>query len=339
MSLMEQVRDLGAEQASLGDRTVTVARAALMREVRRRTRERRRIPRWAGVGIGGVVAGTAVTAIVVGSVLAPSTAPSASAAEVLRGAARTTLTTTALDPAPGQYIRIQEVSTQTLGWRADPDEPDGGVLDSTEQATSLTLQISRSLYVPQDRSQDWVEDYAESKEVLSASGPDVTDATRAALEPDGLGVQIYPAGLYSEPDAVEPDDMFHRNALECYYDVMPREPQRLVRWLEANQDAPRSTCAPPRLGEPIEFNLAPADLRAAMFQALAQVEGARVERVEGDITTIAFPEGGESAWMQTVDVDTSQGIIVGRGALEDELWSSRVFVTIVDEIPASVQLP
>jgi hypothetical protein len=76
-----------------------------------------------------------------------------------------------------------------------------------------------------------------------------------------------------------------------------------------------------------------------MFKALARVEGARVERVDANITTIAFPEGGESTWMQTVDVDTSQGLIVGRGSLNDDLWSSRVNVTIVDQVPASIAVP
>jgi hypothetical protein len=66
---------------------------------------------------------------------------------------------------------------------------------------------------------------------------------------------------------------------------------------------------------------------------------AHVERVDGDITTIAFPEGGESDWMQTVDVDTSQGLIVGRGNLDDGGWSSRVQVTVFDQIPDSVNVP
>lgn len=43
--------------------------------------------------------------------------------------------------------------------------------------------------------------------------------------------------------------------------------------------------------------------------------------------------------MQTVDVDTSQGLIVGRGDLEEDSWSSRVKVTVIDAIPASVNLP
>ncbi|MFT4157796.1 MAG: hypothetical protein QM630_07710 [Microbacterium sp.] len=114
-------------------------------------------------------------------------------------------------------------------------------------------------------------------------------------------MQVYPGGLYEEPDALDPGMRFHRNGLECYHDAMPGQAEALVEWLRTHQDDPADTCAPPRLGEQIEFNLAPADLRAAMLRTLALVDGAYVEPVAGDITTIAFPEGGESDWMQTVD--------------------------------------
>lgn len=307
-----------------------------MRSVRTRVRSATRA--WAGAG--GLVAGAAAVAVVVGSIIAPMQTPSASAAEVLDAAAETTLSAAALDPAPGQYIRIQEVSTQTLGWRPDPGSPDGGHWDGQDSPTTAVVRQSRSLYVPADRSGDWVEDYGESTELLSIDGPDEA-AAEAGLSQLEFTVQVdvYPGGLYAEPDAIDPGQRFHRNALECYYDEMPRDAAQLVRWLEVYQDEHLSECAPPRLGEPVEFALAPADLRAAMFRALALVDGARVEAVNGDITTIAFPEGGESTWMQTVDIDTAQGLIIGRGNLDDDRWSSRIFVTVVDAIPASVPLP
>jgi len=129
------------------------------------------------------------------------------------------------------------------------------------------------------------------------------------------------------------------NGLACYYDEMPRDPAALVRWIDGYQHEYLSACPPPRLGEPTDFNLAPADLRAAMFRALALTKGARVVAVHGDVTTIAFPEGGESTWMLTVDIDTTTGLMVGRGNLGDDSWSSRIVVSIVDAIPQTVKLP
>ncbi|WP_309066332.1 hypothetical protein [Microbacterium sp.] len=349
MSLMERVREIGAAENEVSEQTVAVARRTLMNEVTRATRPahaRRRRHAWAGVGIGGLVAGTAVTAIVVGSVIAPPATSSASAAEALNAAAKATLSATVLDPAPGQYLRIQEVSTQRLGWRADETSPDGGYWDSQDSATTAVVRQSRSLYVPADRSGDWVEDYGESTELLEISGPDAGTAKNAVDQLEfGTRVEVYPGGLHGVTgvgaEGVDPADVhqFARNALSCYYDEMPRDPRALVEWLDNSSYEYLSECAPPQLGDPVGFNLAPADLRAAMFQALALVEGARVERVDGDITTIAFPEGGESDWMQTVDVDTAQGLIVGRGGLDDDRWSSRVYVTVVDAIPTFVPVP
>lgn len=350
MSFVERVREIGAPQQE--DVDVRVARQALQREIARSAlpdavrRPRRRL--WAGLSIGGVAAGAAVTAIVVGSVVAAPSVPGASAAEVLNQAADATRHAVVLDPAPGQYIRIREVSTQTLGWTADAASADGGRIDSRGSATQATVREARSLYVPADRTGDWIEDYDESTEILDISGPDA-DRMRAVIESDdagpGTGVQVYPGGVYSVTgvgaEGVEPDDVnyFHRNALDCYYDEMPRDAHELVAWLDSYDHEYLSDCAPPRLGEPIEFNLAPADLRVAMFQALALVDGAEVVRVDGDVTTIAFPESGESDWMQTVDVDTAQGLIVGRGDREDDGWSSHVYVTVIDAIPASVEVP
>lgn len=341
MSLMDQVREIGTAEDQVSEETMRAARGALTHEIRRekasRTTRRRT---WTGIGLGGLVAGTAVTAIVVGSVLAPPTAPSASAAEVLNAAAETTLTTAVLDPAPGQYIRIQEVSSQQLGWNVDQSSAAGGHWDSQASATTAIIRQARSLYVPSDRSGDWVEDYGESTELLKISGPDAATAEAALDQLEfNIRVDIYPSGRYHEPDAVDPEQTFHRNALECYYDEMPRDPDALVRWLDEYDHEYKSECAPPRIGDPVEFNLAPADLRATMFRALALVDGAHVVEVDGDVTTIAFPDGGDSNWMQTVDVDTSQGLIVGRGNLDDDRWSSRIHVTVVDRIPASVPLP
>jgi hypothetical protein len=347
---MERVREIGADQAQISEENVRLARHALVRETVRSVRPaaehgpRRRV--WTRLGLGGLVTGSAVAVIVAGSVLAPVGSPTASAADVLNAAAEATLTATVLAPAPGQYIRIQEVSTQKLGWRADTSSPDGGYWDSNDSATTALVRQSRSLYVPANRSDDWIEDYGESTELLEIAGPEAIQAEAGLSQLEfNVRVEVYPAGFYDvsgvQAEGVDPEDVkrFARNGLSCYYDEMPRDPRELVKWLDESSYEYLSACAPPRLSEPIDFNLAPADLRATMFQALALVDGARVERVEGDITTIAFPEGGESDWMETVDVDTRQGLVVGRGNLDDDRWSSRIHVTIIDGIPESVPVP
>lgn len=106
MSLMERTRELGADDARIEEITVAAARGALMREIVQGTPARRRLPLWAPVGIGGMVAGTAVAAVVIGSVIAPGAAPSASASEVLTDAAQLTVRAGEMAVSAGKYLRI-----------------------------------------------------------------------------------------------------------------------------------------------------------------------------------------------------------------------------------------
>ena len=347
MELMERVREVGAGVA-IGNAEVDAARRVLAREIAREERAhaapaRRRAARW--IGGSAVAGGLAAAALVFGFVAVPATAPTASAAEVLEKAAEATMTTTALSPAPGQFIRIQEIERYRVGWNVSPDRSDGWWSPGGAD-TEATLLLARSLYVPADRSQTWVREYSESREAVDITGPEADTAGRDFSEfGPSNSVEVYPGGMYTQTgvgaEGVDPDDVltFSVNGLSCYYDEMPRDPEELVEWIDAYDHEYLSDCPPPRLTEPTDFNLAPPDLRAAMFRALALLDGARVVSVDGDVTTIAVPEGGESDWMQTVDIDTSTGLMVGRGNLDDDSWSSRVVVSIVDAIPPTVEIP
>ncbi|KRA23081.1 hypothetical protein ASD65_00605 [Microbacterium sp. Root61] len=344
MDILERAREVGAHAAPLGDGELNTARQALLREI---AREENRAPaghrrRW--IGGSAVIGGLAAAAVVVGVVVNPAAAPVASAAEVLNRAAEATLTTTAITPGPGQYIRIEEIARYRLGWTAVDDDPNGGFWDSRSSTTEATVLLTRALYIPADRSGDWVRDYNSSLQVLDISGPQAETARPALLTAGpaaGLSVEVYPGGMFNEPELTLRGVYAprHVDGLQCYYDEMPRDPAALAKWVDGYEWSQTESCPPPRFTEPDEFNLAPPDLRAAMLQALALTDGARVVGVDGDVTTIAFPEGGESDWMNTVDVDTATGLMVGRGNLDDDLWSSRVVVSIVDSIPSTVQVP
>lgn len=343
MDLLDHVRDIGVDTPALTDTQLNDARQGILCEIAREERRPvHRNRRW--IGAGGLVAVGAAAAVVIATVTGPgSTLPAAAA--VFEQAAETTLSTLAVAPAPGQYIRIEETQTSRLGWVSDASSPGGGWWESRSSATEATVVQGRSLYVPADRTGDWVWDYDESFEVREISGP-VTDAARTSLVNErtgsGLGVEVFPAGTFTQPDAQRVGGevrTFSVNGLACYYDEMPRDPQALADWVRAYEPVAHAPCPPPRFTEPETFNLAPADLRAAMFRALALMEGAKVVGVDGNITTIAYPDGGESNWMETVDIDTSTGLLVGRGTLDDDRWSSRVVVSIVESLPDTLVLP
>jgi hypothetical protein len=333
MPLMERVREIGADEARIDDETIRVARQALARETARSVkpaRVGRRRRAWAGIGIGGLVAGTAVTAIVVGSVLAPVEAPSASAAVVLREAAEVTLTTEALTPAPGQYIRISETWAQPMRGFV-PEE-------GTEIDVTYTLSRTRTLYVPADRSADWIEDSTDAEKITDVSEPEWTsrieeqELSGGELLPD---IVAHPGGRIMGGDGWQ-THYYHLSPMSRLYDEMPRDPEALLEWLATYE--PESGYPPPRLTEPVDFNLAPADLRAAMFQTMALLPGARVISEDGDFTTVAIPDGGESNWMETVTIDMRRGLMVGRGTLDTPESRGSLDISIVDSAPDGVRL-
>ncbi|WEK60156.1 MAG: hypothetical protein P0Y60_12570 [Candidatus Microbacterium colombiense] len=268
-----------------------------------------------------------MTAIVVGSVLLP---PTASAADMLNQAARATLTTEALTPAPGQYIRIAETWSQPMRGFV-PQE-------GTEIDVSYTLARTRTLYVPADRSMDWIEDSTDAEKILDVSMPEWTSRIEeealsgGELLPD---IVAHPGGRVMGGDGWE-THYYHLSPLSRLYDEMPRDPEALRDWLLAYE--PDAGYPPPRLTEPVDFNLAPADLRAAMFQTMALLPGARVVSQDGDLTTIAVPDGGESNWMETVTIDMKRGLMVGRGTLDTPESHGSLDISIVDSAPTGVHL-
>lgn len=332
MLLSERVREIGAGDARIEEDTVDAARRALRSEIARgvdRGRARRRRT-WTGIGLGGLVAGAATVAIVAGSVLAPQNASSASAAVVLSAAARATLTTEALTPAPGQYIRISETWTQPMRGFV-PEE-------GTEIDVEYTLSATRTLYVPADRREDWIEDSTDGEHIRDVSKPEWTSRIEAELDSGGElmpDIVAHPGGRIMGGDGWE-THYYHLSPLSRLYDEMPRDPQELARWLQTYEA--ESGYPPPRLTEPIDFNLAPADLRAAMFQAMALLPGARVVSEDGDLTTVAIPDGGESNWMETVTIDMKRGLMVGRGSLDTPESRGSLDISIVDSAPTGVHL-
>lgn len=333
MLLSERVREIGADEAHIGEEAVQNARRVLNREIGESRAPRagsRRRRAWAGIGIGGLVAGAAVTAIVVGSVVAPPTAPTASAAVVLKEAAGVTLTTEALSPAPGQYIRISETWAQPMRGFV-PEE-------GTEIDVTYTLSRTRTLYVPADRSADWIEDSTDAEQITDVSEPEWTSRIEEQELSGGEGLPdiiAHPGGRIMGGDGWQ-THYYHLSPMSRLYDEMPRDPEALREWLATYE--PESGYPPPRLTEPIDFNLAPADLRAAMFQTMALLPGARVISQDGDLTTVAIPDGGESNWMETVTIDMRRGLMVGRGTLDTPESHGSLDISIVDSAPDGVRL-
>jgi hypothetical protein len=330
---MERTRELGAEEARIEEGTVAGARRALMREIVRSAppdaarRSRRR--RWAGIGIGGLVAGTAVTAIVVGSVLAPATAPTASAAEVLRDAADVALGTGAVSAPAGEYLLIRTVDEGLRFWDADMPAADGQAWmrfnngDRVDAEAALLTRGETQLYVPSDRRDEWVRvsspatiirtfgDRAAEARADAADDPSRPSPAQETLRAVG--------GSYQHMDGVDGEGTVTSNLDgRTFWAEMPStEPRELVSWLRARVGEPAGSSASDSsivetLTDDPTLALAPADVRAAALRALALLDGSRIVSADGDITTIRFEWTTEwwKAW-KDIRIDTQRGLIVG----------------------------
>ncbi|WP_309128642.1 hypothetical protein [Microbacterium sp.] len=332
MSLMERVREIGAEGEHVEERTVAAARGELMREIARSKplRKRRSTVRWAGIGIGGLVAGTAVTAIVVGTVLAPSEAPSASAAEVLENAAEVTIRAGDLAVPAGEYLLIRSVSESVRYWDVDMPAADGeewvrfnNGSRADAEAALLTRTVA-SLYVPADRTGEWVK-VNEPSETVKALGDRAEEAMADAEvhldqpESDAPETLRVAAGTYEHADGQDGEGTV-TDYLDGrrFWDEMPStDPRELLDWMRDRVGEPRGSIASDSsivetLVDDPSLPLAPPDVRAAVLRTLALLDGSRVLAVDGDVTTIRFEWSTEwwTAW-RDIEVDTERGLIVG----------------------------
>lgn len=324
MPLMERVREIGIDESAVDDDTVLAARRALTLEVARSARPGRARPSrrrtWTGIGIGGLVAGVAVIAIVAGSVIAPSSAPDAAAAEVLERASAMTFDAQDTTLVAGQYLRIETVSEHLQFWNArwadDDDEntmPFNASRDGGDAA--VLVRDTRVLFIPADRADDWFYDWG-SAEVVDSFGSRGADAAREWASSPGSWIrergtiETLPAGEYLAVEGDEPPMPYLADRYRPYYDEMPRDPKNLLDWLRARSgmtgvEADRWLVA--GLSDPSAINLMPADLRSAFFLAVALIPGFEVVAENGSTATLQYTVTGHRA--TTITIDTEQGLI------------------------------
>jgi hypothetical protein len=355
MLLLERVREIGADEARVEEDTVRVARQALLREVARSARpERVRRPHrraWAGFGIGALVAGAAVTAIVVGSVVM-TPVPDVAAAAVLESAAEVTVGAQDTQLEPGQFLRIETQGEYLQFWDAawadDDDETTFAFNASRERADAAVLvRDSRVLYVPADRSGDWFFDWGTADVVKSFGDRGAEAAEQFADWPAARGresgtIQTLPAGEFVAPDGDTPPQPYLADAYRPYYTEMPREPEELLDWLRARSgmsgvEADRWLVA--GLSDPSSINLMPPDLRAAFFRAIAMIPGFEVVSIDDDLATLRYAVSGHRT--TTIAIDTEHGLVesiaegYGTEGVTGDVPESviRVITTVVDSAP------
>lgn len=313
MDVLEQVRELGVISEPLEEEALNSVRATLLQTIANEKRAVRIRRRWAGAT---VLAGGLAATIIAMSVLAPTRVDPAAAA-VLEKAAEVTINAVDTQLAPGQFLRIQTDVDTLMKWDIDMGESwarfNNGNRADAEAA--FIERDTRVLYVPADRSGDWIWDQSAEDAVVTTFGDRVGEAisdwdsmqSDSGYWPD---VQVLPGG---EVQAA-PDDN-HEYLIDNYrrhYDEMPRDPQELLDWFRDRSGDPQiaDQWVVDGISEALSANLMPADIRAATFRALALIPGIEVASVKGDSTTLVY-RSGDLMWDRTTDItiNTVQGVI------------------------------
>ncbi|WP_141893500.1 hypothetical protein [Microbacterium kyungheense] len=343
------------------DSGIDAVRVGLLREIAREGRRdagprRRRTVRWIG---GSALAGGVAAALVVGMVMVPATAPTASAAQTVLEKAAVAGIRAAATPVPaGSYTRVETAFT----WATTYDEqmPAGAEFNNAHRQDAdavLLIQDESSVYVPADSGGDWVRE-RDPYRVADAAGPLSSVATGAweremAPATAGLaGVTRYPGGIVEggrDGDAVT----YHLDGRETFAD-MPADPDGVVEWFEERYGAEGESDGIAHffietLGDLMSFNLASADARAGMLRAFASLPGVEVVSADGALTTLSYEQHFEAGAARVEFVlDTARGYILqsthwGMGEYDEPVafegmpdWQTRTVstVSVVDSAPS-----
>lgn len=317
MDSVERVRDFARSDESLSDAQLGSARQRLLREIAAEERRARTPRRWA---FPSLLAGAAVVAVVaVVSVVLPMRAPSA-AAGVLQNAASLSASAVDIEVPEDQFLAVETTGTYLLLWDADMPAPWARFNNGDPRAAEAGLEVrsTSTLYVPADRDADWT--LVTSAPQVVADYGDRAGEARTDWARQNAGIQnevaVYPGGVSTTPDGGASSYFDGRDV----YDQMPRDPGALLDWWRERSGLSGGEAdkwAVSGIAESLSVNLMPADLRAAMFNALALLGNAKVVATEGTLTTVAFPwELGSRSLETRLVIDTRRGLLIGVTELE-----------------------
>lgn len=231
------------------------------------------------------------------------TGASAEAAELLGDAAVTTINTADPLVGEGQYLKtdIKAVYGHSLAL------PDG------EQASWLATQDSQ-LYIPADRSEEWVWHREEEVPItfFSEAAREAAEAMTASGSPFEQVVRAAGGAFYGS------DQLFLGQPLHEAIREAPRDPQDLLSLIYTKTEGLGSSPEHQALTAIADFlrtGAVPADLRSALYRAAALIdgvevveEGATIDGRSGTAIGIQTPDGGGR---QDIIIDVETGMMIG----------------------------
>jgi hypothetical protein len=326
------------------EEALLAARAALRRAATTETlrvdvlKARRRRVRIAVLVAGAVAASIAVGAVRL-NLGGHEVGASPAAAVVLERAAKATLAQSDPVVGPGQYLRIRLVE-QGWGTTSGADREilhgdDGRLVVHQERRT-------RTIWVPHDLSDDWI--FRDGTEVLRSNSADPRYQYPAE-----------PTRTWAQPGWSDPDGRTYIKTYDpAWYATLPRDPEQLLDRLTSESNAEGSGLAywfQEVYSEVLRSGIAPADIRAALFEGLADTPGMKVQ---DDVTTLDGRSGVAigargSTWQMVFDQAT--GRYIGERATDPDFpdvpgvdadkttWLTSVTTEVVDHAPTAKGSP
>lgn len=328
MDVFERVRDVNAGSSLTEDRIIA-ARLRLLHGIDdSRSAARKRLVKRPMFVIAGAVAGVAaVTAgvVVVSQLTAPAprveaipapTADPREPGEVLPHPAPTggtgiTEPFPGTTPQAGQYLSIVTVD-ESLLYRG-PEESIYQWFYRTSEYPPISAALMRStthLYMPGDRSGEWVSRYGPANERIrfypeSQTPGDLEAWDRLLPVVPETQEWTYPGGIGGEEGPI-------LGSLE-YYAAYPQDSQSLLQYfrdraaLDPEQTDPEGSIAL-SITDLLASNYAPAATRATFLEALALTPRAELVSTEGSVVTYRIrADGGQGARTTTLSIDTTTG--------------------------------
>lgn len=306
------------------------ARAALMAAVQEPP-ARGRGPRDAfGAGPVRWLAAAAVVALLVtGGLVAQSGWPgsrgaSAEATELLDRSAAAIAVAGDEPVGPGRYRRIE-----THAWYSVGVGREDGTLDQ------FLVEQRNTTWVPADPDDEWQQTSTLTGALrwLTEERPDV--AARHGYGTPRTEVQKAARGEFHGP--VDPADGWAAGS-PAYLATLPHDPEGMYDRLRTDGRPWEDSALVPRAAELLRTGLLPAEVRAALYEALARVPGIRVLDEAADLdgrTGVAFGTTDELGFVSEIIIDPATGRFIGeRNVRPDgvELASTAVTTGVADEL-------
>lgn len=305
---------------------------------------------WRRTVLAASAAAALIAALVAVDVVGSGERPGAAAeaAEVLNGAAAATITSSDPVLAPGQYLLIDTKAVYSYGKYTEAGD-----------FAWLVSQDSQ-LYVPADRSGEWVWNQEPSEPVQFFDDASRREAERMAAEEmvpgrvvAGLPIQEQPlraqGGRFYEDT---PRLTLNARPMEEVIATAPRDPEKLLEVVYDYQrnkgrgDTPYEE-AFGTISDTLSTGVIPADLRAALYQAAALIPGVTVTDREATLDgrtgiSLGMKTAGYNARQELI-IDPATGQVIGeREVLLEEsggipagtatTWTA-VTTSVVDSAP------